>query len=97
MVAVSLNATAIHITWYVSAIPNGKIRRYEIQYNVAGISGVISRVSSANQLPELKALIGNLKPFTRYQFRIRAATWEGSIMWGNFSRTVEATTKEAGL
>jgi len=41
-------------------------------------------------------LIGSLKPFTRYQFRIRAATGEMDVMWGNYSAAAEVTTGEAG-
>jgi len=41
-------------------------------------------------------LIGSLKPFTRYQFRIRAATGEMVVLWGNYSAAVEETTGEAG-
>ena len=55
-----------------------------------------SDVLSANQIPGLKTLIGNLKPFTRYQFRIRAATGEMHVMWGNYSPAVEEITGEAG-
>lgn len=95
-VAVSLNATAISITWSRPAEPNGQITRYEIQYNAVGSSDVISDVLSANQIPGLNTLIGSLKPFTRYQFRIRAATGEINVMWGNFSAGVEETTGEAG-
>ena len=51
---------------------------------------------SANQIPGLKTLIGSLKPFTRYQFRIRAATGEVDVMWGNYSAAVEEMTGEAG-
>ena len=51
---------------------------------------------SANQVPGLKTLIVSLKPFTRYQFRIRAATGEMDVKWGNFSASAEAITGEAG-
>ena len=96
VVAVSLNATAISITWSRPAEPNGQITRYEIQYNAVGSSNVTSDVLSANQIPGVKTLIGSLEPFTRYQFRIRAATGEIVVMWGNFSAGVEETTGEAG-
>ena len=96
LVAVSLNASAISITWSRPDQPNGQITRYEIQYNAVGSSDVTSDVLSANRIPGLKTLIGSLKPFTRYQFRIRAATGEMDVMWGNFSATAEATTGEAG-
>ena len=96
LAAVSLNATAISITWSRPAQPNGQITLYEIQYNAVGSSDVTSNVLSANQIPGLKTLIGSLKPFTRYQFRIRAATGEIDVMWGNFSAGVEETTGEAG-
>ena len=96
VVATSWNATAIHIAWTVPVTPNGQITRYEIQYNAVGSSDNTSKVLSANQLPELKALIDSLKPFTRYQFRIRAATREGNVLWGNFS-SAEGTTNESGM
>lgn len=96
IVAVSLNATAISLTWSRPAKPNGQITRYEIHYNAVGSSDVTSDVLSANQIPEPKTLIDSLKPFTRYQFRIRAATGEMDVMWGNFSAAVEETTGEAG-
>ncbi|XP_078361310.1 contactin-4-like [Oculina patagonica] len=89
------NSTAISVSWNRPAQPNGQITRYEIQYNAADSSDVISKVLSANQIPGLKTVIGSLKPFTRYQFRIRAATGELTLMWGNFSVTAEATTGEA--
>jgi len=94
--AVSLNATAISLKWSRPDILNGQITRYEIQYSVVGGSDATSDVLSANQIPGLKTLIGSLKPFTRYQFRIRAATGEMIVMWGNFSAAVEVTTGEAG-
>ena len=50
----------------------------------------------ANQLPVLQAVIVGLKPFTRYQFKVRAATEERNVMWGNFSAITKATTDEAG-
>ncbi|KAJ7383467.1 hypothetical protein OS493_027628 [Desmophyllum pertusum] len=91
----SNNATAISLTWNRPATPNGQITRYEIQYNAAGSSDVTSKVLSANQLPVLMTLIDSLKPFKRYQFRIRAATGEKNVMWGNFSAVAEARTGEA--
>lgn len=95
VVAVSLNATTISISWSRPAQPNGQITRYEIQYNAVGSSDVTSNVLSANHIPGLNTLIGSLKPFTRYQFRIRAATGV-MVMWGNYSAAVEETTGEAG-
>lgn len=95
VVAVSLNATTISISWSRPAKPNGQITRYEIQYNAVGSSDVTSNVLSANHIPGLNTLIGSLKPFTRYQFRIRAATGV-MVMWGNYSAAVEETTGEAG-
>jgi len=94
--AVSLNATAISLTWSRPDNPNGQITRYEIHYSVVGGSDVTSDLLSANQVPGLKTLIGSLKPFTGYQFRIRAATGEMIVMWGNFSAAVEVTTGETG-
>lgn len=96
VVAVSLNATTISISWSGPAKPNGQITRFEIQYNAVGSSNVISNVLSATHIPGLKTLIGSLKPFTRYQFRIRAATGEMVVLWGNYSAAVEETTGEAG-
>lgn len=96
LVVVSSNSTAISVAWSRPAQPNGQITRYEIQYNSTGSGDVISKVLSANQIPELKTLIGSLKHFTRYQFRIRAATGKKNLMWGNFSATAEAVTGEAG-
>ena len=96
LVVVSLNATAISLTWSRPDNPNGRITRYEIQYSAVGSSDVTSDVLSASQIPGLKTLIGSLKPFTRYQFRIRAATGKMGVMWGNYSAAVEVTTGEAG-
>lgn len=96
VVAVSLNATTISISWGRPATPNGQITRFEIQYNAVGSSNVTSNVLSATHIPGLKTLIGSLKPFTRYQFRIRAATGEMVVLWGNYSAAVEETTGEAG-
>ena len=93
----SNNTTAISLTWNRPATPNGQITRYEIQYNAAGSSDVTSKVLSANQLPVLMTLIDSLKPFKRYQFRIRAATGEKVVMWGNVSAVAEARTGEAGI
>ncbi|XP_015754539.1 PREDICTED: Down syndrome cell adhesion molecule-like [Acropora digitifera] len=93
--AVSYNSTAIRVTWSVPTTPNGLVTRYEIQYNAAGSADVITRVLSVNRFPQLDFMIGSLKPFTRYEIRIRAATREGSILWGNFSPLAEATTGES--
>ncbi|KAK2567085.1 Hemicentin-1 [Acropora cervicornis] len=82
---VSYNSTAIRVTWNVPTTPNGLVTRYEIQYNAAGSADVITRVLSVNRFPRLDFMIGSLKPFTRYEIRIRAATQEGSILWGKFS------------
>ena len=97
LVAETSNATAINVTWDRPATPNGQITRYEIHYNAVGSNDVTSKVLLANQLPVLKALIGSLKPFTRYQFKIRAATEERNVIWGNFSVIAEATTGETGM
>ena len=95
--AVSYNSTAIRVTWSVPTTPNGLVTGYEIQYNAAGSADVITRVLSVNRFPQLDFMIGSLKPFTRYEIRIRAATQEGSILWGNFSPLAEATTGESGI
>lgn len=97
VVAIPLNATVIRVTWSAPATPNGHITWYEIQYNVASSNDVTRIVLSANQLPEVKTLIGSLKPFTLYQIRIRAATQERNIKWGNLSLEAEATTHESGM
>lgn len=97
LVAVPLNSTVIRITWDAPSIPNGLITNYEIRYSAVGSGDVISTVLSANQLLDLKALIDSLTPFTQYQIKIRAATEEGNIIWGNLSLTAVATTTEAGL
>jgi len=95
VVAIPLNATVIRVTWSAPSTPNGHITWHEIQYNVASSNDVTRIVLSANQLPELKTLIGSLKPFTLYQIRIRAATQERNIKWGNLSLEAEATTHES--
>ena len=96
LAAATLNATAVTITWDLPATPNGLITRYEIHYNTAEKSDVTSKMLLANQLSVLQASIDSLKPFTRYQFKVRAATEERNVMWGNFSAITEATTGEAG-
>ncbi|XP_022795071.1 Down syndrome cell adhesion molecule-like protein 1 homolog [Stylophora pistillata] len=95
LAAATLNATAVTITWDLPATPNGLITRYEIHYNTAEKSDVTSKMLLANQLSVLQASIDSLKPFTRYQFKVRAATEERNVMWGNFSAITEATTGEA--
>lgn len=95
VVAVPYNSTAVHVTWNAPVTPNGQITQYEIQHNTAGSADVATIVLSANQLPELRSLIGSLKAFTLYEIRIRAATQEGNILWGNFSLPAEVTTGEA--
>ena len=94
--AVALNATTMTITWDLPTTPNGQITRYEINYNVVEKSNLTSIMLLANQLPVLQAMIVGLKPFTRYQFKVRAATEERNVMWGNFSAITKATTDEAG-
>ena len=89
VMAVAVNSTAITVTWGRPDTPNGIIRGYNISYLLpdSGDEVVI------NVEPIIRTVtVGDLSPFTSYEFTVAAFTIEMGP-----GETVNATTDEAGL
>ena len=87
--AVVVNSTAITVTWEEPVTPNGVIRGYNISYSLpdSGDEVVI------NVEPIVRTVtVGDLSPFTFYEFTVAAFTIEMGP-----GETVSVTTDQAGL
>ena len=88
--ATSYSSSTINITWNKPSSPNGQMKRFEIyMYDVSSRYQVPYLKVSTTYL-QLSAQIGNLQPYTKYQFSIKACNSAGCTQ---HSYKVTATTK----
>ena len=91
-----VNATAVRLRWKQPENENGIMRRYAIEYHVVGESHVIRTTLLANEAAGLVSVIGNLRPYTEYMFRMQAATGSQVLHWGNYTEHASMRTGESG-
>eukprot|EP00794_Sanderia_malayensis_P015842 gene15842-17438_t len=90
------NATSVRISWNKPNISRGIISLYQIEYGVVDTMQKQTQDILASEISAFVYTLTALKPFSRYYFRMRAATGAGqTIKWGNDSNTAYATMPEA--
>ncbi|XP_012283822.1 protogenin B isoform X2 [Orussus abietinus] len=87
--AIPVSATSINVTWSLSDVYD--IDSYEICYCI--VHGVESDLSECIVVDETKVTIDRLRPFTLYQFKVRALH-NGTNQSSPFSETIECYTNE---
>ncbi|XP_028396444.1 roundabout homolog 1-like [Dendronephthya gigantea] len=88
----TINSSAISVNWDEPFRPNGVVRQYMLQYGNQSNDEASTDVS----LTSLTYFVKELKPFTRYRFRVRAATGDHSLLfWGNYSSYVTCQSGQA--
>ena len=84
--ATAVNSTAITVQWDEPAPANGIIRGYNISYNITDSQMmVINEMASAGAVT-----VGDLMPFTFYQFTVTAFTIESGPGESDTARTDQA-------
>ncbi|CAB4015339.1 Down syndrome cell adhesion molecule-like isoform X1, partial [Paramuricea clavata] len=85
----TINSSTIFLTWNKPSLPNGKLRKYNIQYSNQSNHADVSTAS-------MTRYIRGLQPFTWYTFRIQAATGGNPVLlWGNYSSYVSCRSGQA--
>ena len=90
----SRSSRSANVTWYEPRYPNGIITRYEVyRYEQADLSTPI--LSSSSPGTTLYALVAGLRPYSSYQFSVRACNTIGCT--GYSSRVTTQTLADGTL
>ena len=90
----AVNSTAVELSWVYPESPNGEIRGYSIlSAEHPNIEEVIINITLAmlNDPSDQVAVVGDLVPFTRYSFRVRAFSFGDQDERPNFTHIGIAT------
>ena len=79
-VLVALGPTAIRVAWSAPAKPNGIITRYEVYRKATSVGSIEILIHSDNSsITSFINVASQLKPFSDYQYRVRAVNSAGSV------------------
>ncbi|XP_022107057.1 protein sidekick-1-like [Acanthaster planci] len=93
LAVLSFNATAVTLQWEIPAQKSGPIDTYTVEYKETSTNVYSTVHIPGDNQYTIEAVIGNLKPVTSYQFRVRAATsYNGQQQFGDYTEYVEQTT-----
>ena len=101
-VAITLNSTAIQLTWGYPIIPRGIIRGYTILHSEVGSEPEVLNITLPvpNDTDNLTFTFTDLLPFTTYGFRVAAYSFSDdgpfTIHFGEYSVIVVEQTNQAG-
>ncbi|KAJ8300040.1 hypothetical protein KUTeg_021559 [Tegillarca granosa] len=93
-----IESRTVTLQWLIPQVTNGQIRKYQILYKER--SSVLAPSTVQFDVITVEASISyaveNLKPYTEYEFLVRAATIQGdAIHWGNLSNSIQIRTTAA--
>ncbi|KAI0230863.1 Receptor-type tyrosine-protein phosphatase F [Lamellibrachia satsuma] len=91
------NDTAVELQWEVPRVRNGDIRTYQVQYRIKFQQEFRHRVNiEIPTMPLQRYVCATLRPFTAYQWRVRAATIQDSMtLWSSYTEVLDVTTSAA--